>query len=138
MVVELVKLSFQDGVLAEEAAWKAVVLILKGGGDYCGIDLVEVIWKAVTVIPNRRFTSAITYHNSLHGFRAGCGTGNATLEVKLIQQVAALREAVPQCDLPEPAQGLHSLGKVQVPGYTGGIWRGTQGPLTPSKILGEA
>ena len=41
---------------------------------------------------NFRFTVAITYHDFLHGFRAGHDTGTVTLELKLIQQVAALRE----------------------------------------------
>ena len=54
----------------------------------------EVIWKAVTVIHNRRFTASITYHDFLHGFRAGHSTGTATLEVELLHQVAALREEV--------------------------------------------
>ena len=72
-----------------------MVLILKGGGGvYREISLVEMIWKAVAVILNCRFTIAITYHDSLHGFRSGCGTGTATLEVKLLQKVATLREAV--------------------------------------------
>ena len=43
---------------------------------------------------NFRLTASITYHNPLHGFWVGRGTGTATLEVKLLQQVAALREAV--------------------------------------------
>ena len=71
-----------------------MVLILNGEGDYRGIGLKEVIWKAVVVILNCRFTAAITYYNSLHAFRAGYGTGTATLEVKLLQQVEALREVV--------------------------------------------
>ena len=54
----------------------------------------EVIWKAEAVILNHRFTVAITYHNFLHRFRAGCGTGTTTLELKLLQKVAALREEV--------------------------------------------
>ena len=33
MVVELAHLAFQDGVLIEAAAWQAVLLIPKGGGD---------------------------------------------------------------------------------------------------------
>ena len=94
MVVELVQLSFRDGVIAEEVTYKVVVLIPKGGGDYRGTGLLEVIWKAVAVILNRRLTVAITHHESLHRFRVGRGTGNATLEEKLIQQVAALREAL--------------------------------------------
>ena len=56
--------------------------------------LVEVMWKAVAVVLNRRFTASIPYHYFLHGFRAGRGTGTATLKVKLLQQVAALREVV--------------------------------------------
>ena len=91
-VVELVQLAFRDGIIAEEAAWQAVVLILKGVGEYHGVGLVEVIWKAVEVIINCRFTAAITYHDSLHGFRAVHSMGTTTLKVKLIQHVEALRE----------------------------------------------
>ena len=71
-----------------------VVLILKGNKNYRGIDLVEVMWKAVAAILNHRLTASITFHNSLHGFRAGHGTGTATLEAKLFQQIVALREEV--------------------------------------------
>ena len=88
----MVQTAFRDGVLAEEAKWQVVVLISKGRKDYWGIGLVEVVWKVVAAILNRRFTSSITYHDSLHGFRAGCGTGTATLKAKLLQQLEALRE----------------------------------------------
>ena len=93
-VVELVQLAFYHGVLTEEAAWQSVVLIKKGGGYYQGIGLIEVILKAVAVILNRHFTAAITYHDLLHGFWVGCGTGTATLKLNMIQQVAALRKEV--------------------------------------------
>ena len=86
--------SFKDGVLGEEETWQALVLIPKGGGDYLGIGLVEVVWKLVAMILNCCFTASITYHESLHGFRAGHSTGTTTLEVKLIQQVTAMREEV--------------------------------------------
>ena len=46
------------------------------------------------MILNCLFTAAITYYNSLHGFREGSGTGTATLEVNMLQQGAALREAI--------------------------------------------
>ena len=90
--MDLVQTAFRDGDLAEEATWQAVVLIPKGKKDYQGIGLVEVMWKVVAAILNRRFKASITYHNFLHGFRAGCGTGTATLEAKLLQQLAALKE----------------------------------------------
>ena len=78
----------------EEATWQAVVLIPKGKKDYRGIGLVEVMWKVVVAILNRRFTASITYHDFLNGFREGRGTVTATLEAKLLQQLAALREEV--------------------------------------------
>ena len=87
-------MSFWGGVLAEEATWQAVVLIPKVEGYYHGICLVEVMWKAVEVILNHRFTASITYHDSLHGFRLGRGMGTTTLEFKLLQQVTAMMEAV--------------------------------------------
>ena len=77
--MELIQTILLEGELAEEAACQAVVLIPKGGGDYRGIGLVEVMWKAVVVILNRCFTKSITYHESLHGFRAGRGTRTPTL-----------------------------------------------------------
>ena len=70
--------------------WHTVVLIPKGKGYYRGIGLVEVMWKVVVAILNRRITSSITYHNFLHGLRASRRTGTTTLEVKLLQQLEAL------------------------------------------------
>ena len=93
-VVEIIQKAFREGELAEEFTWQAVVLIPKGKGDYRGIGLVEVMCKVVAVILNRRLTSSITFHDVLHGFRAGRGTGNATLEAKLLQQLAAMRGEV--------------------------------------------
>ena len=92
--MDLVQAAFLEGNLAEEATWQAVVMIPKGKKDYWGIGLVEVMWKVVAAILNRRFTASITYHNFLHGFRADHGTGTATLEAKLLQKLVALREEV--------------------------------------------
>ena len=78
-LVELVQTAFRDGVLDKEATWQAIVLIPKGKKDYRGIGLLEVVWKVVAAVLNRGFTSSITYHNFLHGFRAGLGIGTATL-----------------------------------------------------------
>ena len=93
-VVDLVQAAFQEGKLVEEATWQAVVLIPKGKKDYRGIGLVEVMWKVVAAILNRRFTASITYRDFLHGLQAGRGTGTVTLEAKLLQQLADLREEV--------------------------------------------
>ena len=90
-VVELIQTEFREGGLAEETTWQALVIIPKGEKDYRGIGLVEVMCKVVAVVLNRRFTSSITFHDVLHGFRAVRGTGTATLDAKLIQQLASMR-----------------------------------------------
>ena len=59
-----------------------------------GIGLVEVTWKVMAVILHRRLTTVIKFHDALHRFREGRGTGMATLEAKLLQQLAAMREEV--------------------------------------------
>ena len=52
------------------------------------------MWKVVAAILHRRLTASITFHDLLHGFREGRGTGTATLEAKLLHQLAAMREEV--------------------------------------------
>ena len=71
-----------------------MILIPKGGGDYRGIGLVEVMWKVVAVIINCQITASITFHIVLHGFWAGRRTGIATLEAKLLQKLADVRDEV--------------------------------------------
>ena len=46
--------------MAEEVTWQAVVLIPKGNKYYRGIGLLEVMYKVVAAILNRRFTASIT------------------------------------------------------------------------------
>ena len=53
-----------------------------------------MVWKVVAVILNRRITAYISFHGVLHGLPAGCGTGTATLEAKVLQQLAAMMEEV--------------------------------------------
>ena len=80
--------------MAVEATWQTVVLIPKWNKEYRRIGLVEVTWKVMAEILHRRLTTTITYHDTLHGFQAGRGTGTVTLEDKLLQQLAAMREEV--------------------------------------------
>ena len=54
----------------------------------------EVLWKAISGIINFQLSSSIQFHDFLHVFCAGRGTGTATLEVKLIQKLTVMRETV--------------------------------------------
>jgi hypothetical protein len=66
-----------------------VVLIPKGGRDYCGIGLLEPIWKVIERVIDRRLDS-IQLHNSLHSCRHQCRMGTAIIEAKLAQQLSYL------------------------------------------------
>ena len=61
----------------------------------------EVVWKVAAAVLNFRLTDSITFHDFLHGFREGHSTGTATVEAKLLQQLAALREEVLYVILPD-------------------------------------
>ena len=93
-VVDLVHDYFGESQIVKENTWQAVVLITKGERDYSDIGLVEAMWKVVAAILYCRLTASITFHDFLHGFWVGCSTGTATLETKLIQHLAELREEV--------------------------------------------
>ena len=71
-----------------------MVLFLIGGGEHRGIGIVEVVCKAMAMITNSCFTASTPYHKSFHGFWAGRGTGAATLDINMLHQVEAMREAV--------------------------------------------
>ena len=54
----------------------------------------EFLWKAISGIINRQILSSVQFHDALHGFCAGIGTGTATLEGKLLQHIISMRETV--------------------------------------------
>ena len=89
--MELVHTAFPDRILVEDETWQSLVLIPKGGRYYFGIVIVEVVWKAMEVILNFRFTASITCHDYLHRFLAGRGTRKPTLKVKLLQKFTTMR-----------------------------------------------
>ena len=69
-----------------------MVLVPLGKNDYCGIGLVEMMWKLVAAILNRLLKASIFFNNFLYRFRAGRGTGTTTLKAKLLQKLEALSE----------------------------------------------
>ena len=93
-VVAIVQAAFCNRTLAEECMWQTVVLISKGKGYFQGIGLVEILWKSVASLLNRRLTAVIYFQDMLHWFQAGRGTGTSALEAMLTQQLTSMREAV--------------------------------------------
>jgi hypothetical protein len=66
--------------------WEIIVLLQKRGGDYCGIGLLEPFWKVVEKIMVWQL-SLIKFHDCLHGSLPKRGTGTASIEAKLAQQL---------------------------------------------------
>ena len=92
LLVELVQHVFVTGEISTQMTWAIVVLLPKSDGGVRGIGLLDVIWKLVTAIIDRRVSSNVQYHDALHGFRAKRGTGTAILEAKLFQQLARIHQ----------------------------------------------
>ncbi len=69
-----------------------IVLIPKGGGDYCGIGLLELMWKVCKRVMDLRFTM-FNLHDSLHSCCDKRRTRTAGIEAKLAQHLAHLEQA---------------------------------------------
>ena len=86
--MRLVEHIWETGEIPRQMLQMIIVLIPKGvSGDFWGIGLLEVIWKLIERVIDKRL-SKIKLHDCLHGFRAkrGCRTG--IMEAKLVQQLA--------------------------------------------------
>jgi hypothetical protein len=88
-VLKLVKMAFTGVDIPSSFCNGILVLIPKTvPGEYRGIALLEVIYKLISSIINRRLVSGIQWHDAIHGFRTGRGTGTAIIEAKLRMQLA--------------------------------------------------
>jgi hypothetical protein len=65
-LARLVQAIWDDGKMPIQIGWVVTVLIPKGGGDYFGIGLLELIWKVIKRVMDR-WLEVIALHDSLHG-----------------------------------------------------------------------
>jgi hypothetical protein len=82
---------WNTGAIPQQMCWVITVFILKEGGEYHGIGLLEPIWKVLEKVMDLRL-EAIVLHDSLHGCLALQGTGTRIIEAKLAQQLAHLEQ----------------------------------------------
>ncbi len=80
--MRLVQIIFEHGEIPVQMRWVIVVLLPKGGGDYCGNGLIKTIHKTVQLVVDSRM-EIIDFHNCLHGFLSRRGTGTTMVELKL-------------------------------------------------------
>ena len=85
--------AFQSGILPTEIPWSIMMVLLpKDSSGFCGIGLLEIIWKRITSIMDMRIKESVDFHYALHGFHSCWETGTAIIEAKLIQQLATLHQ----------------------------------------------
>ncbi len=89
LVLRLVTHAFQTGIIPTRARSNMLMLIPKPEPRQVrGIGLLEPIWKLISAVVNRHLMTAIKFHDDLHGFLPGQGTGMACLEAKFEAQLA--------------------------------------------------
>ena len=58
--------------------------------EYIGWKLLDVLLKVIEAIIDTRINKAGNFHEFLHGFFTGRGTGTDIIELKLIQELASV------------------------------------------------
>jgi hypothetical protein len=92
LFVALVQATCESGTMPSQMSWMVIVLLPKGGGDYCGIGLLDPMWKIMEKIMVAQM-SYLQLHDCLHGGLPLRGMGTAIMEVKLNQQLAWVDQA---------------------------------------------
>jgi hypothetical protein len=87
----LIQTIWDWGEIPKQMSWMVIVLLPKGGGNFRGIGLLDPCWKVVEKIMVRGM-AIIKFHPSLHGGLPKHGTGTATFEAKLVQQLAWMEQ----------------------------------------------
>jgi hypothetical protein len=89
LFTHLVQAVWNHGYIPRQLLWIIIVLIPKGGGDYCGIGLLKPSWKVLERVKDH-WLDSIKLHNCLYGCCANRGTGTTVNKAKLAQQLLFL------------------------------------------------
>ncbi len=87
----LIQTIWDWGEIPKQMSWMVIVLLPKVGGNFRGIVLLDPCWKVVEKIMMHRM-AIIEFHPSLHGGLPKRGMGMATIEAKLVQQLAWMEQ----------------------------------------------
>ena len=78
-LVEILQHMWSTGEIPQDLGWNVLVLIPKGTTNTWGIGLRETLWKLVEDMIDTRLRASLQFHDVLHGFRDGIGTGTAII-----------------------------------------------------------
>ena len=88
-LTNLVRHCYMTSDLPTELSWSIICMLPKPDGGHRGIGLLEVVWKLLATIIDRR-CNAIRLHDCLHGFISRRGTSTAIIEFVLAHQLASI------------------------------------------------
>ena len=87
-LVEIVQHMWRTGEILQELGWTVLDLITKGTTYTRRIGLLDTLCMVVEALIDTCLRAIIQFHDVLHRFRAGKGTGTAIMELKLAQELA--------------------------------------------------
>ena len=68
-----------------ELEWTVLFMIPKSSTDTREIGMLEVMWKVVEGVIDTLVKAAVQFHDVLHGFHAGRGTGTTIMDLNISQ-----------------------------------------------------
>jgi hypothetical protein len=63
--IKMMQAIWEHGSIPKQMRWEIIILLPKGGGDYCGIRLLEPFWKVLEKIMVAPL-ALIKFHDGLH------------------------------------------------------------------------
>ena len=89
-IVDIVQYMWSIRDIPRELGWIILVFILKGNIYTQGIVLLDTLWKVLEVIIDTRLQASIQFHYILHRLHAVRDTSNATMELKISQELSII------------------------------------------------
>ena len=89
-LVDLFQFMLYQITIPIDLVWKIFILTPKDNTGTQGIGLLEVLWKVREAVIDTCIKKAVKFHDALHEFCVGKGTGTAIMEPNLSQYLASL------------------------------------------------
>ena len=87
-LVDIIQDMWKTGGIPQKLGFAVLVIIPKSTTDTHFIGLLETLWKVVEALIYTRIRVSLQFHDVLHEFQAGRGTGTAIMELNLAQELA--------------------------------------------------
>ena len=87
-LLDIAQHMWRTGEIPQELGWTFLFLVPRVTADTRVIELLETLWEVVEALIDTCLRSSLQFHDFLHRFRTGRGTGTAIMELKLAQDIS--------------------------------------------------